>query len=159
VGVESDCNAACEASDSSSRKYAACFVQGMSSKLHHAVEYPHLLDLKAVCEDSLKQLGETRFQLEGVLLHEGDGTEWGHYSGEYQTPDGAWQHISDADMSHSSLQSALSHQTEVYMAVYKRLSSRYKAISLGLVSVQACRQEQVLPCMPGTLCCHDAQQV
>ncbi|KAL0051348.1 hypothetical protein WJX82_005957 [Trebouxia sp. C0006] len=44
--------------------------------------------------------------------------------GEYQTPDGAWQHISDADMSHSSLQSALSHQTEVYMAVYKRLSSR-----------------------------------
>ena len=64
-----------------------------------------------------------RYELEGVLLHEGSSREEGHYYGLHMTSAGVWQCINDADISESCLESALSYKEEIYMACYRKLSN------------------------------------
>ena len=97
---------------------------GLCIKLHHPVEYPQLLDLQGLCGHNRA----VRYELEGVLLHEGSSMDYGHYFGIHQTSPGVWQRINDADISQSCLEAALSHKDKVYMACYRQLPSRYTAL-------------------------------
>ncbi|AMD19420.1 HBR519Cp [Eremothecium sinecaudum] len=93
-----------------------------SSKMKQAVSYPKFMDLTEYCVDSEKSL-PVKYELIGVVVHEGRSLSSGHYIAHCKQPDGTWATYDDEYINKITERNVLK-EVNAYYLVYTRLTPK-----------------------------------
>eukprot|EP01039_Chlorochromonas_danica_P005100 gene5100-5605_t len=107
-------------------RFSFDFERLMAVKIHHAVEYPVILNLPGNIISGGSRSGGASYRLHAVVLHHGKKATGGHYSTyichqNKKEGSGEWNHLNDTKHSAISEAQALSGQELVYLLFYSRI--------------------------------------
>lgn len=98
---------------------------GGGCKLQQPIQFPFTLDISSVLSDvALKENRHIRYDLHGVLVHQGHSASSGHYYSYCKAPDGTWYCMNDESVTRSSPEQVARQQA--YLLFYSQIPTTKK---------------------------------
>lgn len=109
-------------------KFSYGMLMGGGSKLQQPIHFPFTLDVSSILSDvALKENRHVRYDLHGVLVHQGHSASSGHYYSYCKAADGTWYCMNDESVSRSSPEQVARQQA--YLLFYSQVPTAKKAAS------------------------------